>query len=235
MTSPSSTVKSKIHRRLFRLSPQQRERLSLWLVDHLPHSFDHFFQWLNNNQLLLLIVSLILLVNPLLTARPAIWQQGVVAAVLIGVGRLSLQLEGQNSSKKKSEYLHLFLVLLSLLTTVRYLYYRVSYTMNLDDWLNGVFSVLLFIAELYAIFTLVLAYFQTLKIKDRSPVDLATFPIEEWPNVDIYIPTYNEDVEIVRKTTLCALAIEYPADKKRVYVLDDGRAEKYKAHNVVLR
>ncbi|HBL13419.1 MAG TPA: cellulose synthase [Cyanobacteria bacterium UBA11162] len=235
MTSPSSTVKSKINPRFFRLSPQQREQLSLWLVDHLPHSFDHFFQWLNNNQLLLLIVSLILLVNPLLTARPAIWQQGVVAAVLIGVGRLSLQLEGQNSSKKKSEYLHLFLVLLSLLTTVRYLYYRVSYTMNLDDWLNGVFSVLLFIAELYAIFTLVLAYFQTLKIKDRSPVDLATFPIEEWPNVDIYIPTYNEDVEIVRKTTLCALAIEYPADKKRVYVLDDGRAEKYKARRAELR
>ncbi|MBD0388102.1 MAG: glycosyltransferase, partial [Nostoc sp. C3-bin3] len=53
--------------------------------------------------------------------------------------------------------------------------------------------------------------------------------------VDIYIPTYNEDVEIVRKTTLAALAIEYPADKKRVYVLDDGRAEKYKARREELR
>jgi cellulose synthase (UDP-forming) len=117
---------------------------------------------------------------------------------------------------------------------MRYLHYRVSYTMNFDDWINGFFSLLLFTAELYAIVTLVLAYFQTIKIKDRKPVDLSLYPQDQWPNVDIYIPTYNEDVEIVRKTTLCALAIDYPDDKKRVYVLDDGRAEKYKARRIEL-
>lgn len=232
--SSSSTFKSKLIRPRFRLSPHQREHLSRWIVDHIPQTFDDIFRWLSNNQLLLLIVSLLFLVTPLLTARPAIWQQAIVAGVMLAVGRLCLQMEGQNPSKKKSEYLHLFLILLSLLATARYLYYRVNYTMNLDDWVNGVFSILLFIAELYAIFTLVLAYFQTLKIKDRQPVDLANFPQDSWPKVDIYIPTYNEDVEIVRKTTLCALAIEYPADKKQVYVLDDGRAEKYKARRAEL-
>ena len=39
----------------------------------------------------------------------------------------------------------------------------------------------------------------------------------------MYIPTYNEDVAIVRKTALAAMAIDYPTDKKKVYVLDDGR------------
>jgi cellulose synthase (UDP-forming) len=159
----------------------------------------------------------------------------VVAALLIAVGRLALQMEEHNPSKKTSEYLHLFLILLSLVTTLRYLYYRTNYTLNFDDWLNGTFCLLLFVAEIYAICTLVLAYFQTLKIKDRQPVDLSLYPQEQWPKVDIYIPTYNEDVEIVRKTTLAALAIDYPADKKRVYVLDDGRAEKYKARREELR
>ncbi|MCP2730110.1 glycosyltransferase family 2 protein, partial [Limnofasciculus baicalensis] len=217
------------------LTTKQKEKIANWVVEGIPNTFDRLFQWLGNNQLLLLIICLILLLRPLIVNRPAIWQQGIVATILIGVGRLALQMEGQNPSKKKSEYLHLFLVLLSLLSTARYLYYRVSYTMNLEDLLNGFFSILLLIAELYAILTLVLAYFQTLKIKDREPVDITLYPLEQWPKVDIYIPTYNEDVEIVRKTTLCAIAIEYPADKKQVYVLDDGRAEKYKARRIELQ
>jgi len=229
MTSTSSKVRSKPNLKRFKISSQQREQLSDWLVDRLPDSFDKILKWLSARQLLLLLVSLILLLAPLITARPEIWQQGIVAALLIAVGRLALQMEEHNPSKKTSEYLHLFLILLSLVSTIRYLYYRVNYTLNFDDWLNGIFCFLLFSAELYAICTLVLAYFQTIKIKDRQPVDLSLYPQDQWPKVDIYIPTYNEDVEIVRKTTLCALAIEYPEDKKRIYVLDDGRAEKYKA------
>jgi cellulose synthase (UDP-forming) len=235
MTSTSSKVRSKPNLKHFKISSQHREQLSDWLVDRLPDSFDNILKWLSARQLLLLLVSLILLLTPLITARPEIWQQGIVAALLIAVGRMALQMEEHNPSKKTSEYLHLFLILLSLVSTMRYLYYRVNYTLNFDDWLNGIFCFLLFSAELYAICTLVLAYFQTIKIKDRKPVDLSLYPQDQWPKVDIYIPTYNEDVEIVRKTTLCALAIEYPDDKKRIYVLDDGRAEKYKARREELR
>jgi cellulose synthase (UDP-forming) len=241
MTSTPSKLREKRSRRRtgisdkLGISDKQREQLSNLLVDGIPQAFDAVLKWLNHWQILLLIVCLIWLMIPLLTVRPAIWQQGVVAAVLMAAGRLTLQMEEQNPSKKVSEYLHLFLILLSLITTLRYLYYRVNYTLNFDDIINGVFCFLLFTAELYAIITLVLAYFQTLKIRDRTPVDLSLYPQEEWPNVDIYIPTYNEEVEIVRKTTLCALAIDYPASKKRVYVLDDGRAEKYKARRAELR
>ncbi|MGA7937778.1 MAG: glycosyltransferase, partial [Kovacikia sp.] len=71
--------------------------------------------------------------------------------------------------------------------------------------------------------------------KERQPIDLSTLPPEQWLTVDVYIPTYNEDVEIVRKTMLGALAIAYPADKKQVYVLDDGRAEKYRDRRESLR
>lgn len=235
MTTTPSKVRLKPSLKNFRISIKQREKLANFLVEDLPQSFDNLFQWLSARQLLLLIISLVLLLSPLVTARPAIWQQGVVAAMLIAVGRFALQMEEHNPSKKMSEYLHLFLILLSLVTTMRYLYYRSNYTLNFDDWLNGAFCVLLFVAELYAICTLVLAYFQTLKIKDRSPIDLSLYPQEQWPTVDIYIPTYNEDVEIVRKTTLAAIAIDYPADKKSVYILDDGRAEKYKARREELR
>jgi len=212
-----------------------RPSVTAWLVELLPRFFDRALERVRLRYLKWFILLLLLLSVPLITTSLKIWQQGVVAVVLMAIGQIVVRVEYQQSDEKTSEYLHLFLVWLSLVTTARYLYYRTSYTLNFDTWINGLFCLLLYGAEVYAILTLVLAYFQTLKLKDREPVDLSNFPQNQWFKVDIYIPTYNEDVEIVRKTVLGALAIDYPADKKRVYVLDDGRAQKYKARREQLR
>jgi cellulose synthase (UDP-forming) len=213
----------------------RRPSLTSWLVDLLPQFFDRTLGGVDFDLLKLILALLFVLSIPLVTTPLKIWQQGIVALVLLAIGQIVVRIEYRQTDKTTSEYLHLFLVWLSLVTTLRYLYYRTSYTLNFNTWVNGFFCVLLYAAELYAIVTLILAYFQTLKLKDREPVDLSNFPQDKWFSVDIYIPTYNEDVEIVRKTVLGAVAIDYPADKKRVYVLDDGRAEKYKARREELR
>ncbi|NEO32423.1 MAG: UDP-forming cellulose synthase catalytic subunit [Symploca sp. SIO3C6] len=218
-----------------RSNHRQRPSVTFWLVDVLPQLFEQTLGSLGIKPLQLLIGLLLLLSVPLIVTPLKVWQQGLVALMLIFIGQLFVQAESRYSDQKTSEYLHLFLVWLSLVTTARYLYYRTSYTLNFDTWSNGISCLLLYGAELYAITTLVLAYFQTLKIQEREPVDLANFPQSQWFTVDVYIPTYNEDVEIVRKTILAALALDYPEDKKRVYVLDDGRAEKYKARRESLR
>ncbi|WP_293090643.1 UDP-forming cellulose synthase catalytic subunit [Moorena sp. SIOASIH] len=233
MTIPFLKIRSKPSRRGLVTSPQQRQRLTVWLVEDLPHIFDQILQWLSRGQLLLLMVCLLLLFIPLITARPPIWQQGLLGFILFLVGRVIIQMEEDKPKRKTSEYLHLLLILLSAFTTLRYFYYRTRYTLNFEGWLNIVFCLLLYGAEFYAIATLFLAYFQTLKIKQRKAVNLENKPQDEWFSVDIYIPTYNEDIEIVRKTTLAAVAIDYPADKKSVYVLDDGR--KYPERREKLR
>ncbi len=197
--------------------------LTDWLVDHLPKGTDRVLRWLNRHQLIILAGACLWLCVPLVTERPPVWQQSLLATVLVAVGYIVVRLEERQTDTHTSEHLHLFLIMLSVLTTLRYLYYRTQYTMNLDNWLNGFFCLLLYAAELYAIGTLMLAYFQTLKVRDRRPVDLSTIPQEQWFTVDIYIPTYNEDIEIVRKTVLGAIATDYPTAKKHVYVLDDGR------------
>lgn len=213
----------------------RRAELTHWLVERFPKQFDRLFGSFNRWQLLTLMASLTAAFVPLVTIRLAIWQQGMMAAMLVGTGLLILRLEEYQNDHRTSEYLHMFLIMLSLITTLRYLYYRTSYTLNFDSWLDTLFCFLLYAAELYAILTLALSYFQTLKIKERKPIDLTAIPLEQLFSVDIYIPTYNEDVEIVRKTTLGALAIDYPTAKKHVYILDDGRAEKYKARREELR
>ncbi|NJR49361.1 MAG: UDP-forming cellulose synthase catalytic subunit [Leptolyngbyaceae cyanobacterium CSU_1_3] len=229
MTSQTSELEPKRYR-------SKSERLVAWLADLIPNFFDRTLGGVGRTQLIWLMVLLMLLSVPLIITPLTVWQQGLVAVILVGVGWLVATLEQKQPQEQTSQYLHLFMVWLSLITTFRYLYYRTNYTLNLTSgWLDAICSVLLYVAELYAILTLVLAFFQTLQLKERRPVDLSNIPPSELFSVDIYIPTYSEDVEIVRKTTLGALAIDYPADKKRVYILDDGRAEKLKSRREVLR
>ncbi|MBD2326286.1 UDP-forming cellulose synthase catalytic subunit [Alkalinema sp. FACHB-956] len=205
-----------------------------WLVDLIPNFFDRVFGRFGRSQLVWLMGFIALFSLPLVITPLTIPQQGIVAVILVVLAWVVTAVEQKQAAGRTSEYLHLFLVWLSLITTFRYLYYRTNYTLNLTGgWVDAVFSILLYVAELYAILTLGLSYFQTLKLKERKPIDISGIPEDRLPLVDIYIPTYSEDVEIVRKTTLGALAIEYP--KKNIYILDDGRAEKFKARREELR
>ena len=179
MTIPFLKIRSKPGQRGLVTTPQQREKLTVWVVEDLPYIFGQILQWLSRRQLLLLIVSLLLLFIPLITARPPIWQQGLLGFILFLVGRVIIQMEEDKPKRKTSEYLHLLLVLLSGFTTLRYFYYRTRYTLNFEGWLNIVFCLLLYGAEFYAIATLFLAYFQTLKIKQRQAVSLETIPQKE--------------------------------------------------------
>jgi cellulose synthase (UDP-forming) len=213
-------------------SPRWQRSLTTSLVDRIPAGFEPIFRYLGPRQLMLLVGAVLWLCVPLITTRLVAWEQAIAAVMLVLVGWGILALEERQSQKRASEYLHLLLISISALTTLRYLFYRSAYTLNLEGWVNSLFSILLYIAELYAIATLFLAYFQTLRQSDRTPIPL-TQP-EQWLTVDIYIPTYNEAVDIVRKTVLGALAIDYPRDKVNVYVLDDGRAEKFRDRRAAL-
>ncbi|MGB3492625.1 MAG: UDP-forming cellulose synthase catalytic subunit [Elainellaceae cyanobacterium] len=216
-------------------SPQSQPAPLSWfarLLLLLASGCSRLFRRASKTTLGLAIALGLLFSLPFIITSVKIWQQALIAVVLMLIGWLVVRLS-ETAPRQVGEYLHLFLAWLSIMTTLRYLYYRTSYTLNLDGWVNGIFSLLLYTAELYAIATLMLSYFQTLKLRDREAIDLSTIPQEYWFNVDVYIPTYNEDVEIVRKTVLAALALDYPQEKKQVYVLDDGR--KYPERRAQLR
>jgi cellulose synthase (UDP-forming) len=203
--------------------PSQRpSRLIRWL-QALPNGLERLLPWASRRYLFWLVMLMLVLSIPFIVTPLQLWQQSIVAIGLILVSTLVLQFDHRQPHRQVSEYLHLLLAWLSIVTTLRYLFYRTVYTLNLDNWLEGFFSLLLFAAELYAIATLMLSYFQTLRLRERRPVDISGIPPAQLFTVDVYIPTYNEDVAIVRKTALAALALDYPEDKKRVYILDDGR------------
>jgi cellulose synthase (UDP-forming) len=104
---------------------------------------------------------------------------------------------------------------------IRYMAWRVA-SLPLDNsWVEAVGAILLFLAECYGTLMLLLGLFVNAYPLDRKPTPL---PRDKslWPTVDIYIPTYSEPVSVVMPTLLAAMDIDYPKDKVRVFVLDDG-------------
>lgn len=118
------------------------------------------------------------------------------------------------------------MIALSLLVSSRYVYWRATETLQVGSALDLAFAVGLGLAELYAFAVLVLGFVQTAWPLHRQPLPLPLDP-GVWPTVDIFITTYDEPLEVVKPTVFAALALDWPADKIRVYVLDDGRRAEF--------
>jgi cellulose synthase (UDP-forming) len=157
------------------------------------------------------------------------WEEQIALALLT----LSVAIWINRSSK--SYLVTLTLVLLSVYSTLRYGLWRFSSVVGYfrdpgTSWtgIDALFIWVLLLAECYAFTVLILGYVQTLWPLGRAPVPLPSDP-EEWPAVDLLIPTYNEPLSVVRFTALAALNIDWPADKLNVYILDDGKREEFRA------
>ena len=131
------------------------------------------------------------------------------------------------ANRFKGRAVSVFLVVLSLAVSLRYIFWRVTETLDFGSFAELVLGVGLAIAECYAIIVLVLGYVQTLWPLERKPIPMPD-DISLWPTVDVYVPTYNEPMSIVRATVLGAIAMDWPPEKIRVYLLDDGRREEFR-------
>lgn len=125
-------------------------------------------------------------------------------------------------------YATLVMIMLSVVATSRYMYWRLSDTLVWLHPLDAVWGTLLVAAEVYAAAVLVLGYFQTAWPLGRKPLPLPASRAD-WPSVDVFIPTYNEPLSVVKPTIYAALALDYPADKLSIHVLDDGRRPEFRA------
>ncbi|MEO6698074.1 MAG: UDP-forming cellulose synthase catalytic subunit, partial [Paraperlucidibaca sp.] len=145
--------------------------------------------------------------------------QALFAVLMLGLAMFSRQMPGKTA--------RVFLLTLSIVATLRYLWWRVTGTMPVGEPVDLVFALILFAAELYAVTILLLGYFQTAWPLNREEAPLPDSRAE-WPSVDVYIPTYNEPLKVLRPTVLAALGLDWPADKLSIWVLDDGRRDDIK-------
>lgn len=149
-------------------------------------------------------------------------QQAVMAVATLGMLLFLQQLY------RTGGWRVLFLVITSFLL-LRYLFWRTFFTLGYDDFPSFIASLILYCAELYGISMFLLSAFVNVRpIRHEEK----TLGIQDWPTVDIYIPTYDEPLEIVKTTLVAASSLDYPRHLLQVYLLDDGATrEKRSAAN----
>ena len=127
------------------------------------------------------------------------------------------------------------MIFLSLAMSLRYLIWRGTETLPIQLGLAAAIAgILLFAAECYGFLVNALRHLPNLRKTQRAAFPLPADP-SLLPVVDVYIPTYNEDPELVRSTLIAATQMRYPANKLCVYVLDDGGTASMLAETDSLR
>jgi cellulose synthase (UDP-forming) len=159
------------------------------------------------------VVTLTLVVLTPLELREQVILSGLLFVVALVVSRLRHRIST------------LMLMVMAITVSARYLAWRISATISVES-VDLLLSAALLFAELYAFLVLVLGYFQLSRPIVRKPVALPA-DVRDWPAVDVLIPTYNEPLEVVRATILAAQALDWPQDKLRIFVLDDGNREDF--------
>ncbi|MBY6141545.1 glycosyltransferase [Leisingera daeponensis] len=94
---------------------------------------------------------------------------------------------------------------------------------------TGLFVWSVFIVEMLAWLDTAVLYAYMLRRTNRTPeadlheARLRAMPAADLPEVDVFIATYNEPAEVLEKTIVGAVELDWPQAKLNVWVLDDGR------------
>src|SRR5262249_52154682 len=113
------------------------------------------------------------------------------------------------------------IILLSAYLALRYMWWRTFETLIYSGLADFIGMALLYLADLYGLALHMLGMFVNFWPMEHRPVPLPK-DLSKWPTVDIFIPTYNESEDLVRTTVIAASQIDYPRDKFRIHILDDG-------------
>ncbi len=130
--------------------------------------------------------------------------------------------------RRYSELKKIIFAALVVAVSGRYLYWRITETLSFQNsLLEYILGCGMFAAEIYFLIILAGSYIQNIAMRQRKPENLPD-DISLWPTVDIYIPTYNEPLDIVEVTVIAAKSIDWPRDKVNIYLLDDGRRQEFR-------
>lgn len=172
-------------------------------------------------KILSLLLALVMLPLALLVIITPMDSQKQYIFGLISIGALFI---AGTISKKRS--VSLVMVAMSVLLSTRYIYFRLTQTLHFNSEIETLLGMGLFLAEVYVWVMLLLSYLQTAWPLKRDIVPLPD-DTSLWPTVDVYIPSYNEPLEVVRDTVLAAQCLDYPRDKLKIYLLDDGKRSEF--------
>ncbi len=116
-----------------------------------------------------------------------------------------------------------WLAYLTFAVTIVYVIWRIFFTLPFSyGFLPLFFGCLLLISEL-------IGFLETYQIYVGSYVEpeRPSMKEDDYPDVDVFIATYNEPADLLRKTIHGCLSMDYPdKNKVHIYICDDGSREE---------
>jgi cellulose synthase (UDP-forming) len=186
-----------------------------------------------------------------LTGSGEAWLVATASALLIGILFYFIQFTSAYFDHSKQMYLgwgcftvlfimyrskkfhrqpwRLIFILLAVFMALRYFQWRAYDTLIYTGPLDFIGMSLLFLAEAYGLIIYFLGMFVNIWPLESKPVPLPD-ETEQLPTVDVFIPTYNEPDEIIRITATAATQLDYPKEKLRIYIIDDGATHAKRNH-----
>jgi cellulose synthase (UDP-forming) len=166
---------------------------------------------------LLWVVSAVLLAA--VTAQPVGTAAQLATGLTLVAGMAVVWLTGRRGPWR------MVFIALGLAVVGRYVYWRTTSTLPaFDDPVDFVPGVLLYAVEMFTVTMLGISLFVVADPIDRPPPP--EVPEDDLPTVDVFVPSYNEDKEILATTLAAAKAMDYPSDRLKVYLLDDGGTDQ---------
>lgn len=109
--------------------------------------------------------------------------------------------------------------------TILYLLWRTFYTVPLEyGVLSAVVGIALLVVEILGMLEAFVHYFNMYRIENH---EVPEAPHEEFPDVDVFIATYNEPVDLLYKTVNGCVHMKYPdKNKVHIYLCDDGKRQE---------
>jgi cellulose synthase (UDP-forming) len=160
----------------------------------------------------------------LLLAVVVMQPTGIAAQMIFGLCAMAIML-AIHLLKLKGVARHIFIAA-GCAVAFRYLYWRITSTLpQPDDLMSFIPGMILLVAEVFSIGMLFLSAIVTSDPVKRKPVTLSGKP-EDYPTVDVMIPSYNEDDDILFTTVSAAKNLDYPTQRLNIYLLDDGGTDQ---------
>ncbi|MDA1476849.1 glycosyltransferase [Bacillus changyiensis] len=127
------------------------------------------------------------------------------------------------------------LIIICLITNGVYIVWRFGFTLPTASPADVTMGIILVVTELIGFLQLLVFYTLIWKERKRTPILLGEK--DHWPSVDIFIATYNEDRNVLKKSVAGCLKLDYPKELVNIYLCDDGKrkdikklAEKFGVH-----
>lgn len=121
------------------------------------------------------------------------------------------------------------LIIVDVIISIIYILWRIKVIPTSFGILSFILGLMLFTCEFIGFINFMnfqYIFFGKYKIKRK---DLSVYNFNEIPFVDVLICTYNESLDLLEKTIVASIQMEYPKNKFKVHVCDDGRRKELKA------